>query len=266
MGDHKLEQPLRPVNMLWVGGHLGPIERLSLTSFLAHGHPVRLYVYETTSAVPAGVELRDGNEIVPVDVIRANRYANGSYALASNLFRYELQRQSKGIWADCDVVCMRPIGINLPVIVGWESPGHLNGAVLYMDAELPIVAELLAEFRPNHIPDWLPWRKGIKSRLRHLAGMELSPSDLPHGTFGPKAMTALVTRHDQLRFAQPPEVFYPLRPKLAPMIFDASLALEDVVTDNSMTLHLWNEKLGSLKQSVPETGSILATLYDRHGV
>ena len=32
-----------PVQMLWVGGQLTTLERLSLTSWLAHGHEVHLY-------------------------------------------------------------------------------------------------------------------------------------------------------------------------------------------------------------------------------
>lgn len=50
---------------LWIGGALGLIERLSLRSFVAHGHPVALYSYTEIGSVPPGVEQRDAAEVLP---------------------------------------------------------------------------------------------------------------------------------------------------------------------------------------------------------
>ena len=257
---------LIPVNMLWVGGPLGKIERLSLTSFVAQGHAVRLYTYAAVDDAPEGVEVRDGAAILPASVIEANRYANGSYALASNLFRYTLLAQNEGLWSDIDVVCIRPIRIDGPVIVGWEHEDWLNGAVLYWQADLPIAAEALAAFRPGHIPDWLGLRKRIGPRLRQLAGRPVLPRDLPHGTFGPKQVTALVKQHGLASYAQPADVFYPLPPRRATDAFSQSLRLEDIVTPRTLAIHLWNEKLRALKSTQPQQGSILHGLFERFGI
>jgi len=72
---------------LWIGGELGAIERLSLRSFVAHGHPVALYSYGEVTGVPAGVELRDAAALLPHAMAMTLRYANGSFALFSNMFR-----------------------------------------------------------------------------------------------------------------------------------------------------------------------------------
>jgi len=234
-------------------------------SFVAHGHPVTLYTYEPVGAVPDRVELRDGRTILPLETIQTNRYANGSYALASNLFRYTLQERGEGLWADIDVVCIRPVQIEGPVIVGWENDASLNGAVLYWEAGLPIAKEAVAAFRPGHIPDWLAPRKRAPARIRQLMGRPVNPRDLPHGTFGPKEVTALVRRHGLARFAQPKEVFYPLAPRDATRAFDASLRFEDVVKPRTLTIHLWNERLDSVKATQADAGSLLDSLFQCYG-
>jgi hypothetical protein len=252
--------------MLWIGGTLGWIEQLSLRSFLAHGHPVRLFTYGPVGKIPEGVETRDGREILPLETIEGNRYANGSYALASNLFRYALLARNAGLWADIDVICVRPIAIDAPVIVGRENEQSLNGAVLYWRHDLAIAAEAVDAFRPGHVPNWLALRKRVGPLLRQLAGRDIHPRDLPHGTFGPKEVTALIKRHGLIHLAEAPEVFYPLAPKQAVEAFAPSLRYDDIVTPRTLTVHLWNEKLGTIKRQVPNPQSIVGRLAARHGI
>lgn len=255
---------LMPVNMLWMGGPLGPIERLSLRSFVANGHPVRLHVYAPVESI-AGVEVRDGRLVVPLEAMEANRYSNGSYALASNLFRYALLARGEGLWADIDVVCIRPIRSDAPVIVGRENETSLNGAVLWWRADLPIATEALEAFRAGHVPEWLPLRRKLLPKLMQFAGLPITPRDLPHGTFGPKEVTALVRQHGLTGFAKAPEVFYPLAPRDAPRIFDAEMPYNHVVTDWTLTIHLWHEKLRHIKNTPPAAGSLLHALFEAYG-
>jgi hypothetical protein len=101
--------PLTPIQGLWVGGRLTAMERLSLRSFLAHGHPYHLYSYDAVPNLPAGAELRPAAEVLPASaVFRYSSAAGGSFAAFSNLFRYRLLHQRGGWWADTDVVCLRP--------------------------------------------------------------------------------------------------------------------------------------------------------------
>lgn len=257
---------LKPIAMLWIEGRLGPIERLSLTSFRAAGHQVTLYAYGEISGLPEGIALEDARTVLPEAVARANRYANGSYALFSNLFRYEILRRGLGIWSDTDVVCLRPIALDLPFIAGWESDDYLNGAVLYAEAGSGFVADALSAFGSGRIPPWVPIHRAPKAYLAALFGQVIPATALPHGTFGPKGVTALARRHGLLGIAQPRRAFYPLAPRDARSIFEAGPDLTAFDSPDILTIHLWNEKLKDIKATAPAKGSLLATLLTRFGV
>ena len=258
--------PLRPVVMLWIEGRLGLIERLSLASFKAAGHQVALYAYGEITDLPAGIDLRDARTILPEDAARTLRYANGSVALFSNLFRYELLRRGLGLWSDTDVVCLRPVAIDKPFVAGWESADYLNGAVLYAEPKSLFVHDAVAAFHSGEVPGWLPFHRAPVAKLRALVGQRVSAQHLPHGTFGPKGVTALARRHGLLPLAEPREVFYPLLPRRAREIFEPNAGLEARIKPETLAVHLWNEKLRDLKAVVPPRGSLLRDLCDRFGL
>ena len=89
---------------LWIGGALTPLEQLSIRSFLAHGHPYHLYVYDRVEGVPPGTVVRDAAEILPPDEPGRHRWLSGF----SNFFRYKLLLERGGWWSDLDAVCLRP--------------------------------------------------------------------------------------------------------------------------------------------------------------
>lgn len=98
---------LCPVQMFWTGRPLGPIERLSIRSWLKHGHPVHLYTYTKDLKTPSGVELLDANTILHESL--QYTYQNGSPSAFSNDFRFSLLLKRGGVWVDADVVCVRPM-------------------------------------------------------------------------------------------------------------------------------------------------------------
>ena len=53
------------VQSLWIGPKLSSMEKLCIQSFLKHGHPFHLYVYDHVEGVPEQAKLCDANEIVP---------------------------------------------------------------------------------------------------------------------------------------------------------------------------------------------------------
>ena len=71
---------------LWIGDKLSSLERLSLSSFIANGHDYHLYVYSDVKNVPEGVQIKDGNEILPgADIFSYNvGPGKGSYSAFSN--------------------------------------------------------------------------------------------------------------------------------------------------------------------------------------
>jgi hypothetical protein len=80
------------VQSFWYGGQLSPYEVLCMRSFTDRGYEYHLYSYDRTLDTPNGVTLCDATEILPENrVFRIETgLAKGSYALFSDLFRYEL--------------------------------------------------------------------------------------------------------------------------------------------------------------------------------
>jgi hypothetical protein len=96
------------INAIWIGAELGQIHAACLRSFLRHGHRVVLHCYERPADTPADVEIANARNLLPENGIVRYR-GTGSFALFSNLLRYEILKASLGIYVDCDVFCLRPI-------------------------------------------------------------------------------------------------------------------------------------------------------------
>ncbi|TGQ29442.1 glycosyltransferase [Mesorhizobium sp. M00.F.Ca.ET.216.01.1.1] len=255
------------VNMLWIGERLGRVELLSIASWLACGHAVRLHVYRAVANVPAEVDLVDGELTVPFAKMKRLRHRKtGSYALASDYFRYRLQLVAGGLWSDLDVVCLKPVNIEGACLFGLEDETLINGAVLYLDAGLPMTAELESLFRINYVPPWTRMRRARKARFKRFIGLQVRPADLPWGTFGPGALTALAHKYRLFECALPRQVFYPLHFGQARAVYDPAFSLDVILREETLTLHLWNEMLRDLKHRPPPAGSPLAKLYAEYGV
>jgi hypothetical protein len=90
---------------LWIGERLSTMERLSIRSFLAHGHPYELYTYGPVEGLPEGAVLRDAEEIIPKkSIFKIENY----YAGFSDFFRWKLLHDRGGWWADLDIVALKP--------------------------------------------------------------------------------------------------------------------------------------------------------------
>jgi hypothetical protein len=255
---------LRPVNMLWVGPALGRIERLSVNSFLQAGHRVRLHSYAEVKNVPGDVEQCDAARLMPLVETQALRHREtGSYALASDMFRYRIMQGGEGLWSDTDVVCLRPVALDGPHIFGWESARLINGALLYLDKNSPLLADLIASFRANHIPPWLSLKRSLPFRIKRLMRTDFVPAELPWGTFGPRALTHMARKHGASGEAQARAVFYPLWLRDAERIFEHGFRLPDADMNGACAIHLWNERLKNIKGSTPAQGSVLDQLYKR---
>jgi hypothetical protein len=95
------------IQSLWIGERLSRMEQLSIRSFLHHGHPFHLYVYDDIGNAPAGTVLCDASKILPREAIFRYR-DHDSYAGFANYFRYKLLLERGGWWVDTDMVCLKP--------------------------------------------------------------------------------------------------------------------------------------------------------------
>jgi hypothetical protein len=244
-------------NSLWIGERLGPIERACLRSVLRQGHALTLYCYRPPDAVPEGVELADAAEVLPQDQIIT--HAKGSVALFSDRFRYELQRRGLGGWLDTDVYLMRPLPESA-YLFGFQDERWINGAVLRLPADCPMLPQLLALFDERAAPPWLAWRAKPAAWWRLLRDGRADLSQMPWGTAGPHALTALAKRHGLLQEALRPSVLYPAAYDDAGWIADPSIDLETIIGADTLAVHLWNELIRPFKDAPAAPGSFLARL------
>jgi hypothetical protein len=82
------------------------------------------------------------------------------------------------------------------------------------------------------------------------------------GELGPFALTARARRHSLASEALPQNVFYPVPWQDAGWIRDPGIALDDVVTEETVAVHLWNECIREFKDGPALEGSFLSRLQD----
>lgn len=255
------------INTLWIGGGLGRIEQLSAVSWLQRGYRVLVHSYGKISGIPAGAEVVEAADTVPFETMQRLRHRQtGSYSLGSNYFRYRLQQRGAGLWSDLDVVCLADVAPSGPVLFGLENDRKINGAILYLAPDSAMTRDLLGIFEANFVPPWTRWKYALPLYLKRWRGQAFGPEDLPWGTYGPRAITAMARKHGQFAAAEPKDVFYPLRLRDAPAIYDPAFSLDSVITPRTKTVHLWNEAIKDLKTTQPPQGSPLARLCAQFGV
>jgi hypothetical protein len=242
---------------LWIGDSLGPVERACLRSVLRQGHRLALYCYGNVAGVPEGVEIRDAAAILPEQSVFRNR--DGSVAFFSDWFRYELMARGLGTWVDTDVYLIAPLDLDRPYLFGEQEPGTINNAILRLPADSPALRDLLQPFA-GKTPDWLPFRPYIASRLREWLTGKAEVARMPWGTTGPAALTAVARAHDLCRYALPREVFYPVPWHKAAWIANPAISDKDMVTKETVAIHLWNECIKDFKSDQAQVGSFLSRL------
>ena len=225
---------------------------------LSHDHPVALYCFRRLEGVPAGVEVRDAATIIPETKII--RHRSGSPALFANWFRYELQRRAAGTWADCDAYMLAPLDGSQPYLMGIESPGLVTNGVLRLPPDSPLLPPLLSLFEEKEVPWWLPWPSRMAARLRLMRTGRTGLSQMPWGSAGPRALSALVKLHGLYHQALPTDILYPVNWRNAVWIIDPTKALEDMISPRSVSLHLYNEKIKGFKNDPAPPGSFLARI------
>lgn len=186
--------------MLWIGSRLSALERLSIASFLANGHPVHLYAYGPIEGIPAGTTLRDAREILPESEVFTypEGFGKGSPAAFANLFRYKLLLERGGTWSDTDMVCLKPLGFlaAAPYLIAIQrmppepprsgSPVRMNVCLMKAPAQSPVVRECYAEC------------------------VAVDRAELRWGMTGPDLATRAFLRHGLQHFALAPDVLCPV--------------------------------------------------------
>jgi hypothetical protein len=201
---------------LWIGPRLSTMERLSINSFLAHGHEFHLHVYDEMEGVPAGAMLKDANDILPASEIFRHG-PHGTYAPFADRFRYRLLLERGGWWVDTDTVCLRPFDFPADIVISSERGAggcrFVNNGMLKFPAGSAVMETAC---RICEVKD-----------LRSISPCEI----------GPELMEWLVAKFSLQPFVQEPEVF-------CPVPWDPARELTapgGSLPKDAYAVHLWND-------------------------
>ena len=230
---------LPSVQMFWHGPPLSRIERLCMSSFVAHGHAVQLHVYEEPQGVPAGVTLRDAAAVLPRHELFVHR-SSGSLAVFADWFRYRLLAEQGGLWVDTDVVCLRPFDHAGPEIFGWQDQSTINNAVIGLPRGHAL-ARWMASCceQPNRFLPYDSFRTRRRKLKRRLLGRGRAASSW--GETGPLGFTGAARHLGCASHALPFWHFYPIHYQNWLTVFDGTLGEHTAFVESSYGLHLWNE-------------------------
>jgi len=225
------------VRTFWHGSDLSAYEELALASFVKLGHTVQIFAYQRLRAIE-GVEQVDAASILPETEVFSYRDGpgKGSFSAFSNLFRYKLLHEIGGIWADADILCLKPFtALPLPC-VGWQGEKQLNSAIMRFPPGHPITIELY-------------------ERAREMG------RDIHWGQTGPRLLSEVVLRNRGKITIMPQKAFYPISWRDAWKLLSGPEDKRcETAVGRSYCVHWWNEilrRIGLPKDKLPPAGSYL---------
>ncbi len=263
------------IGSLWIGGPLSWLEIASIKSFLETGHDYTLYSYENIPNVPEGATQADAREVWDTDRIVLHGKSN-SPATHADIFRVKMVAKTGKVWADTDIIALRPFPASMEYFLGHERDDKLllGNAILGMPASSPTLQAMLAFLEDDApVPPWFPEREQRTMQKRREAGDPVGFEDLPWGTTGPQALTYFAEQTGELDRAQPPGVFFPIgftdRKRLVePKSADG--VARQIEEEQSLCVHLysrWMRKFTSrLPLELPRRRSWMGNYLNDHGL
>jgi len=262
--------PLPPIISFW-HGPLSWLEALCITSFVRHGHRVLVYSYDAIEGLPDGAAWRDAAEVLPRERLVFYK-GKGTPGVFSDHFRYAVMREALGVYADLDIYCVRPIEGPPDYLFAWERPGSVNGAVLHIPADAPLLDDLMSIFerekRPLFEPHLPPMRR-FEVAIRRLVGDRVTPEHMQYGATGPMALTHYVAKHGLTGKVRSSATFYPVPYEGIPALMQPGSSLDEAITPETLGIHLWRSQLtdrGRAGLPLPAPGSALAALCAAEGL
>lgn len=224
------------VRMFWHGAPLSTYERLAIASFLKQGHRVEVFSYGELQ-LPPGATPMDAAAVLPEQALLSYQGEAGTVDIAAyaDLFRYKLLYERGGIWADSDVLCLRPMDSLPPACVGRQDDNTVAIGVVRFPPGHPLAGELYAQAA----------KQGRAARW---------------GQTGPQLLTKLLPQYPDVKVL-PSRAFYPIHWSQA-----WRLAAPEqhghcaAAASKSYAVHWWNEifrRMGLPKDKLPPTGSFL---------
>lgn len=224
---------------LWVGNPLSKVEQTALASFIYYGHSFTLFVYDMSMKVPNGVTKADANEIIPESEIFKVQNSYGPFA---DMFRYTMIKKTGLTWTDTDSICLRADWDFGDYLFGFEEDERLANGILRMPQDSDLINFLI--------------KNSVKYDKTKIVWSEI----------GPLLVTKGAKKFGLLRYAQPPQVFYPVHFWQWKKIWMKE-NLQEVLNKckDAHTLQIWNQFLnreGIDKNKLPK-GSAIEYFYNK---
>ena len=197
------------------------MERLCLASFVHHGHPIELYAYEDIENVPDGVVIRDGNDILPENMIFEYK-EHKSFSGFSNYFRYKLITEKGGWWVETDIVCLKPFDLTAPFVFCSEEVLPLGQGNFH-------VGSCVIKGPPGN----------ILTKSAFEICMNKKPQELVWGEIGPSLVKKMVEKFGMQSFMKASEWFCPIPGCLWQTVLNPEVEIR--FNENTRSIHLWNE-------------------------
>ena len=206
-----------PIQSLWIGNALSPMEVLCVRSFLAHGHDFHLYVYDHVANIPERTTIMDANRIIPKDKVYIDSF--GSYANIANQFRFLMLYKIGGWWVDMDSVCLKPFDFDDEYVFSSETVDPYNRCLANIGyIKCPPGAKLLMDclqFQEERKRDHIHW-----------------------GELGVNLFSRMIFRNGLGNHVRPPECFCPVSPyQMIHLIADSEIQ----IPESAYAVHLWHE-------------------------
>jgi mannosyltransferase OCH1-like enzyme len=217
----RLKKENKIVHGLWIGDRLSLMEQLSIKSFLANGHEYHLYVYNKVKNIPEKAIIEDANKILPKSRIFKYKQglAKGSYSGFADLFRLKLLLDKGGIWADLDVICLRPFNFKSKYVFSSEKSREGRIKVHNGIIKSP---------------------KGSKCmKFCFKEAEKISPESLKHCQTGGDLLGSAINRFNLRSFVVPTYFFCPIAPRDFKKLIKPNFDFR--VQEETYAIHLWNE-------------------------
>jgi hypothetical protein len=187
------------------------------------------------------VNLVAASPILPRDLLFKHR-RTGSVGIFADWFRYRLLRSKGGIWADTDVVCLKPLSFERPEIFARQDDRTINNAILGLPVEHALAAwmDSCCE-NPNRVLPYDTWKlRARKWRRRVLQGNRRER--IRWGEYGPRGFTLAAQHLGFADLALLPSAFYPVACDDWRSLFTSGA--EPEWFGAAYAVHLWNNMLG----------------------
>jgi len=247
------------VHTLWIGGELGPLEYLCISSWLRQGHEVFVHSYQKIS-LPNGAKSFDASALCPINKVFRNR--KGSLAPFSDVYRALILQAFPVLWLDSDIFLLRPFDFeqsNVLVKEGNDDAARVNNSVMRLSKDHPILLEILDRWR--HPWKAIPWDKPKKAWpvfTMAACSLGLHARHLPWAALGSLAIEKSVREHgfdgivlsyDRSLTSHRVNLFSP--------VVDADIFLRDPV----VYVHLYKSQL-TMDLARPIPGSVYSRLWE----